>query len=114
LVPCYVRDDGSRWLDPEAVAHPLPEQPAESRFSRSELATIMQHTVPVRQDEIENASPAHQPPEAWRNHHLLGDLLLLPHRPAVGEASPQPVGDLPFRLDARLGLLKGKVSEGDG
>jgi CRISPR-associated endonuclease/helicase Cas3 len=114
VVPCYIREDGSRWLDPEATAVPLPQRPAGRRFSPPELALIMQHTIAVRQDEVQNAGPAHVPPALWRDHFLLSELLLLPHRPHVGSTSPQPVGDLPFRLDARLGLVKQKVSEGRG
>jgi hypothetical protein len=92
----------------------LPEQAAGGRFSPPELALVMQHTVAVRQDEVQTAGPVHQLPATLRDHFLLGDLLLLPHRPAVGDLLPQPLGDLPFRLDPRLGLLKRKVSEGPG
>lgn len=106
LVPCYVRDGRSLWLDPAARTTPLPQKPAGQRFSPDELALIMQHTVPVRQDEVRQASATHQPPPAWRDHFLLGELLLLPHRPAADDVLPQPTGDLPFRLHPRLGLQK--------
>ncbi|MGX1471234.1 UNVERIFIED_CONTAM: CRISPR-associated endonuclease/helicase Cas3 [Streptomyces canus] len=83
---------------------PLPQGP---HLSAADVRTVLEHTLPVPSAWVAAATRHHQGPDAWQQHPLLADLVLLPHDPA----RPRPVqlGRHQLYLDNELGLVHHEV-----
>ncbi|MFS8361638.1 CRISPR-associated helicase Cas3' [Streptomyces sp. CWNU-52H] len=83
-----------------AGTHLLPEKKPTTAQTR----TILQHTLPVPAAWVAERHNSHRVPQAWRQHALLADLVLLPHRPDTAD-EPVRFGRHTLRLDPLLGLV---------
>ncbi|MCC3772918.1 CRISPR-associated helicase Cas3', partial [Streptomyces sp. UNOC14_S4] len=105
LLPCYRTQDNTLTLD-RAGLHPLPERP---RLTAAGVRRILQHTLPVPAAWVARRGPAHRPPEAWREHPLLNDVVLLP-ADAARPGHFEQFGRHLLRMDDELGLVHGQLN----
>ncbi|MEU9211168.1 CRISPR-associated endonuclease Cas3'' [Streptomyces sp. NPDC048415] len=99
VLACYRHPGGPVTLDP-AGRHPLPQGPS---LRPADVRAVLQHTLPVPATWVAARTRHHQGPDAWQQHPLLADLVLLPH----DTACPQPVRFSRHQLhvDDELGLI---------
>ncbi|MEU6071081.1 CRISPR-associated endonuclease Cas3'' [Streptomyces sp. NPDC047082] len=79
---------------------PLPQGP---HLRPAAIRTVLQHSVPVPSAWVAAAAQEHQGPEAWHQHPLLADLVLLPHDPDRPQAAQ--LGRHQLYIDDELGLI---------
>ncbi|MGI5473353.1 hypothetical protein [Streptomyces sp. CA-132043] len=100
---------GAGLLPPprQRTAHPrcrrYPSAAGRPRLRPTEIRAVLERTIPVPDAWVAARRSHHQGPEAWQEHPLLADLVLLEHDPA----RPRPVrlGRHLLRLDDALGLV---------
>ncbi|MEU6091029.1 CRISPR-associated helicase Cas3' [Streptomyces sp. NPDC047085] len=78
----------------------LPQGP---RLRPSEIRTVLQHTVPVPTTWVADRNVRHQAPDAWQQHPLLADLVLLPQEAQQPQALQ--LGRHQLQMDDELGLI---------
>ncbi|MFJ8954310.1 CRISPR-associated endonuclease Cas3'' [Streptomyces sp. NPDC102381] len=103
-VACY-RHPRGRTLDRDGH-QPLPLGP---HLSPDHIRSILEHSFPVPDAWVAHAPPGQHGIEAWMQHPLLADLVLLEHDPH----QPQPVrfGRHHLLLDDELGLVHRESSQ---
>ncbi|MET8134074.1 CRISPR-associated helicase Cas3' [Streptomyces sp. NPDC005251] len=84
---------------------PLPQGP---HLHPAAIRTVLQHTVPVPSAWAAAATQDHHGPDAWQQHPLLADLVLLPHDP--DRPHPVQLGCHQLHLDDELGLIHGETA----
>ncbi|MGW6898985.1 CRISPR-associated endonuclease Cas3'' [Streptomyces sp. NPDC054919] len=101
LLPCHVQPGGRLTLDAHGNV-PLPHGP---RLKPHEIRRLLQCVVSVPEAWVQHAPDRDVPvkPEAWTDHPLLADLILLADDPS----SPGAVcfGRHELRMDQELGLV---------
>ncbi|MFE2601023.1 hypothetical protein ACFXCZ_31780 [Streptomyces sp. NPDC059396] len=65
---------------------------------------MLRHTLPVLAAWVARRGPQHRSPQAWGNHPLLADLILLP-APASDPEHTEQYGRYLLRMDDELGLV---------
>jgi CRISPR-associated endonuclease/helicase Cas3 len=103
LLCVYAHTDGTLTLDAKGT-QPLPG--IEEPLTRADVKTVMARTIPVNATWFQNQRYAHQPPEKWAEHPMLGDLLVLAQPVIDGMVQPVAVGGKHLHLDAELGLVR--------
>ncbi|MFE3267088.1 CRISPR-associated helicase Cas3' [Streptomyces sp. NPDC059215] len=105
LLCVYAHEGGTLTLD-LAGEQPLPTADGKRRIALSDVRTIMGRTIPVNADWFRGEREAHQAPEDWADHPMLGDLVVLRQPVRDGVAKAVEVGRHQLRLDEELGLLR--------
>ncbi|WP_369201604.1 CRISPR-associated helicase Cas3' [Streptomyces sp. PU-14G] len=108
LLCTYQQPGGSLTLDVEGNV-PLPRPDDEGRFAADDVRAVMRKTIPVRADWFQAEKvdqEAHRPDETWREHPMLGDLVLLRHPVRDGAVDAVQVGAKAMLLDETLGLTR--------
>ncbi|MEV5434463.1 CRISPR-associated helicase Cas3' [Streptomyces sp. NPDC052682] len=103
LLCVYVRADGTVTLDGEGT-RPLPG--LDGDLTPADVRAVMARTIPVNAYWFQGDSEAHQVPDGWAEHPLLGDLVMLRQSCADGHVLPVPVGGRTLHLDPDLGLVR--------
>ncbi|MEU8955030.1 CRISPR-associated helicase Cas3' [Streptomyces sp. NPDC048518] len=104
LLCVYGQEDGTVTLDASG-AEPLPVPAPGARMARDDVRRVMGKTIPVRADWFQGQEDAHRPPDAWSDHPMLGDLMLLTQPVRDGRARAVQVGRKRLWLDEDLGLV---------
>ncbi|MGW4757541.1 CRISPR-associated endonuclease Cas3'' [Streptomyces chartreusis] len=99
VLACYRHRDRLPTLD-AAGQLPLPQG---LHLSPAAIRTVLQHCVPVPSSWVAAAAQEHQGPEAWQQHPLLADLVLLPHEPDRPQEAR--LGRHQLYIDDELGLI---------
>jgi CRISPR-associated endonuclease/helicase Cas3 len=99
LLPCHRSADGTLTLDAAGLL-PLPDQ---EHLSPRHLRGILEHSLPVPAAWVARTSAQHQPPDSWKQHPLLADIVLLP-TDSVTRESDHRFGQHWLRMDEELGL----------
>ncbi|MGW1901687.1 CRISPR-associated helicase Cas3' [Streptomyces hirsutus] len=100
LLPVYRTPAGTLMLDPaDTQTLPVNREP-----TLAQTRMILKRTLPVPAAWVADRGHSHRPPEAWRTHALLADLVLLP-RNASHPDEPVRFGAHQLRLDPVLGLV---------
>jgi CRISPR-associated endonuclease/helicase Cas3 len=106
LLPCYLREDGRAALD-RAGVHVLP---SSGPLRTADVRHVLAHTVPVPPAWVAARTHRHHPPQAWTQHRLLGDLVLLP-APAGDLGHVEYFGRYGLRMDDDLGLVTTRTTD---
>ncbi|MFI6056286.1 CRISPR-associated helicase Cas3', partial [Streptomyces violascens] len=85
---------------------PLPGRDADGRMAIDDVRAVMKRTIPVRADWFQRGAEAHQAPEEWVDHPMLGDLVILKQPVVDGQVQPVEVGGRLIWLDSELGLIR--------
>jgi len=101
----YRQSDGMVTLD-VAGDHALPQSDEDGRMAVADVRTLMGKTIPVSADWFRGAREHHQPPDAWAQHPMLSDLLVLEQPLRNGWPQPVLVASKQVRLDDELGLVR--------
>ncbi|MFF9264075.1 helicase-related protein [Streptomyces longwoodensis] len=99
LLPCHRSADGTLTFDAAGLL-PLPDQ---EHLSPRHLRGILEHSLPVPAAWVARTSAQHQPPDSWKQHPLLADIVLLP-TDSVTRESDHRFGQHWLRMDEELGL----------
>ncbi|WP_369185402.1 HD domain-containing protein [Streptomyces sp. Y1] len=104
LLCVYQHDGGNITLDPEGQQE-LPKPDDRGRMAVADVRAVMSRTIPVSETWFKGCADNHRP-EAWADHPMLSELLMLrqPTRNSVAQAVA--VGDHSLRLDEDLGLVR--------
>lgn len=105
LLCVYEHDDGRVTLDVDG-AQLLPELGEGGRIQVGDVRTVMGSTIPVRADYFRDEVGGLQPPAAWSDHPMLGDLVVLRQPVRDGQVQAVQVGGKRIWLDAELGLVR--------
>ncbi|MFF6956158.1 CRISPR-associated helicase Cas3' [Streptomyces sp. NPDC008317] len=104
LLCLYAQPDGTLTLDVDGELS-LPKAGEDGRIAIPDVRTVMGKTIPVRADLFRDDWSAHQPPPAWMDHPMLGDLIVLEQPVHHGVAQEVAVGKRRMWLDPDLGLV---------
>ncbi|HEY8985521.1 MAG TPA: CRISPR-associated helicase Cas3', partial [Streptomyces sp.] len=104
LLPVYVTDDGTHWLDPNLTQ--LLPHPNGKRLPRTTVTHLLRlsltaptHYLPTTPDTL--------PPTSWKHTPAARELRLLPHPVTPdGQIHPLHTGRHTLRLDPVLGLVR--------
>ncbi|TQL75395.1 CRISPR-associated Cas3 family helicase [Stackebrandtia endophytica] len=108
VLPCF-RRDGNLYFD-EECEKPVPAprwRGTDPIWLRSELASIIEHTIPLRTSYVDHEAGLAAQPDGWSKNHLLKRVIpLIFDFNADGDPQPVRMRGNNFRLDAKLGLLR--------
>lgn len=104
LLCVYEQPDGRLTLDLNGD-HLLPKPGKDGRMAVADVRTVMGKTLPVRADWFSQGREHHEPPAAWAEHPMLGELLVLAQPVRDGQPQPVPVGGQQLWLHEELGLV---------
>ncbi|MFD3680390.1 CRISPR-associated helicase Cas3' [Streptomyces sp. NPDC058613] len=106
LLCVYVHPDGRESLDAEGAVS-LPATGPQDRPSVAEVRLVMGRTMSVQADWFRNASHVDfSVPDAWAEHAMLSDLVVLRQPVQDGLVSRTAIGQRQVWLDNELGLRR--------
>jgi CRISPR-associated endonuclease/helicase Cas3 len=103
LLCVYVHEDGRTTLDVEGT-RPLPND--AELLTPADVRAVMARTIPVNAEWFKGEVENHRAPDAWAEHPLLGDLVVLRQQCTDGLVRPVQVAGRRMYLDAELGLVR--------
>nr|WP_281373676.1 CRISPR-associated helicase Cas3' [Haloechinothrix aidingensis] len=105
VLVCFETPDGQLRLG-SPTGDGLPTPDPDGHFTRQQLATVMNHSIPVPGSLVRDAGEEYTLPSPWADNWALARLLLMRHRVTTnGEVLPAQLGQRVFDLDHELGLV---------
>ncbi|WP_066890219.1 CRISPR-associated helicase/endonuclease Cas3 [Carbonactinospora thermoautotrophica] len=106
ILPVFVADDGSRWLDPSRNPSLEDVSGSEKPITRQVVREVLGYTIPAPAARwAHTLAEAHPVPKAWQEHPWLADLVLLPQHLTPAGPTATRVGGVTLRVDPELGLV---------
>ncbi|MER6145880.1 CRISPR-associated endonuclease Cas3'' [Streptomyces sparsogenes] len=105
-VLCVYRQPGGRLTLDEGGDSLLPGSEPGERLAAAEVRRIMRRTIPVRSTWIGKRETGQNVPDAWSEHPLLADLILLIHEVDADGVRGARLERGEFLLDPDLGLTR--------